>query len=250
MLVSAPTELQAQRDWALFIDVDGTLLDIAPTPMAVVVPPELPGALVAASQALDGAFALLSGRPLADLDRLFGVLPIVAAGQHGIELRNGDQITLPPPNQAIAVARARLQDFADRHPGVLIEDKGGSLTAHYRLAPTAEASLRSLVESVLTTTLPDFELLESKMAFDIRPLGHHKGRAVEELMRRGPFTGRIPVMVGDDATDEDGFRAVHQRGGIAVAVGPRQPAVVVEHHFESPARFRSWLAAMPSAIRS
>lgn len=250
MIASPPVELQPRHDWALFIDVDGTLLEIAPTPMAVVVPAELPSVLVAASQALDGALALLSGRPLADLDRLFGVLPIVAVGQHGTELRIGDQVTVPPPSPAIAAARAQLQDFADRHPGVLIEDKGGSMTAHYRLAPTAEEPLRALVKSMLEKHLSEFELLESKMAFDIRPLGHHKGRAVDELMRRRPFAGRVPVMVGDDATDEDGFRAVHQLGGIAVAVGPRQPSVVVEHHFESPARFRSWLASMPLAIRS
>lgn len=237
-----------RADWALFLDIDGSLLDIAATPQDVIVAPEVREILADLAQALDGAVALLSGRPLRDIDRLFAPLRLPAAGQHGAEIRRlagGERAVAAAP--ALDSLRRRLSALADEHPGVLIEDKGASLTAHYRLAPGCGTLLRDAIEHGMACLGSEYELLESKMAFDVKPRRFTKGSAVAEFMRRPPFAGRRPVVVGDDITDLDGFAVALRGGGCAIQIGPR-PAGPGMHFLSGPPALRTWLATLPRAI--
>lgn len=241
--------LQPSRCWALFLDVDGTLLDIAPTPQEAVLPPGLVPLLERLCGLLGGAVALVSGRPLRDIDRLFSPLLLPAAGEHGAEIRFAAN---EPPRSAtrpggLAPLRAALALYRVDHPGVLVEDKGHSLTAHYRLAPGCEAELRALLSRLLADGLQDYEILESKMAFDVKPRRFSKGSAIEALMETPPFTGRVPVAAGDDVTDGFAFEAARRLGGEAIQVGPR-PAAPGHHFLPDPASLRRWLATLADRL--
>lgn len=237
-----------RADWALFLDVDGTLLDIAATPQEVVVPAELRGILSSLIGALNGAVALVSGRSLRDVDHLFAPLRSPAAGQHGAEIRlpEGGEREMPA-GPALAAVRRRLNQIAVEHPGVMVEDKGASVTAHYRLAPDSADLLRAVIAEELTKIGADYQLLESKMAYDIKPKRFSKGSALAEFMRGRPFAGRRPVFIGDDETDQDGFAAAMRLGGHAIQIGPR-PAGPGIHFISGPRILRTWLAALPEAI--
>lgn len=206
------------HDWALFLDLDGTLLDIAPRPDAVQVPPDLIADLRAAAQALDGALAIVSGRQLVDIDALLKPLQLPASGEHGavVRLPNGtqDEVSFKVPQDWVEA----LGGLPDIYPGVVTELKAHTVVAHYRKAPKHEAAIRQLASELVSRDPDAFELLSAKMAIEIRPRAITKGRAVERLMTVPPFRGRVPVFVGDDATDEDGFNAVLERDGIAVEV--------------------------------
>ncbi|MBI1209963.1 MAG: trehalose-phosphatase [Alphaproteobacteria bacterium] len=212
---------QPTANWALFLDLDGTLLDIAPAPDAVAVPEGLVEDLGAVSRALHGALAIVSGRPLGEVDRLLAPLKIPAAGEHGavIRLPNGvceEMDGKIPPEWVEALLAASV-----RMPGVLIERKAHSVVAHYRGAPNHEDELRQIASRLAGSVPEHFEVLEAKMAFEIRSRDITKGRAVERLMQCEPFRGRMPVFVGDDVTDHDGFRAAEAMGGLAVDVFQR-----------------------------
>jgi trehalose 6-phosphate phosphatase len=207
-----------QRDWGLFLDLDGTLLDIAPTPDAVSVPSDLVMDLARASKALGGALAIVSGRRLDDIDLLLRPLRLPLGSEHGavIRLPNGfyDEIVLKVPDEW----KHALRDLADAYPGMLAEVKGHSVVAHYRNAPNHEQTVRQVVHALVARDPDNFEVLEAKMAFEIRPRTVTKARVVFELMTLPPFAGRVPVFIGDDLTDEDGFAAVRALGGIALDV--------------------------------
>lgn len=206
------------RDWALFLDLDGTLLDIAPTPDAVVVPDDLVEDLAAASKALGGALAIVSGRSLDNIDFLLMPLRLPVGAEHGaiVRLPNGayDEVELKVPEDWTIA----LRHLADKCPGVLAEVKRHNVVAHYRNAPSHEEEVRRVVSGLVAKDPSNFELLEAKMACEIRPRKVTKAHAVYSLMNVEPFSGRIPVFVGDDATDEDGFEAVIELGGIALDV--------------------------------
>jgi len=233
------------RRWALLLDVDGTLLNIAPTPERVQVPAGLPELLRSLHRALAGALALVSGRSLAGIDALFGPFQFPAAGQHGAELRiwpgAGTRLAATRPDGLDALLK-ELSAVAARHPGLALEDKGLTLAVHYRQAPRCEAMLRRLLADRVRARLPDYEILESRKAFDLRARGTTKGTAVEALMRHPPFRGRLPAFFGDDATDRDGFAAALAHGGLAVQVGPRR-SDLARYTLASPSRLRAWLAA-------
>lgn len=204
--------------WAFFLDVDGTLLDFADHPQAV----ELKPALVATLSSLQGLVpvALISGRPIVDLDRLFAPLRLPVAGQHGAERRTarGRLIRMERPRQ-MSGARDALARFADAHLGLLLEDKGLSLALHYRLAPRLKAEVEALMK-VWTQKLGErFVLLAGNMVYEIRPVGIDKGTAIATFMEERPFAGRVSVFIGDDTTDEDGFVTVNRLGGHSVKVG-------------------------------
>ncbi len=221
-----------ERNWALFLDLDGTLLDIAARPDAVVVPHDLAADLEAASRILGGALAIVSGRQLGDLDRLLAPLRLPSAGEHGaiIRLPDGlhDQTAVRVP---LAWVEA-LKELETLCPGVLVEVKSHNVVAHYRNAPAYEARVRRLVCELASHNL-GFEVLEAKMAFEIRPRSVSKGRAVDCLMSVDPFCGRVPVFVGDDVTDRDGFAAALARGGLALDVA--------EVFAGRPKEVRAWL---------
>lgn len=209
--IAAPPEPRA--DWALFLDLDGTLLDIAATPDRVVVPPELLRDLAAASVALGGALAIVSGRMLSEVDSLLAPLRLPGAGEHGgvIRLPDGqrDEADAKVPVDWIEA----LIEAGAAKAGVLIERKTHSVVAHYRRAPKHEDYFRELCRQLVQGQEQDFEVLHGKMAFEIRPRTVTKARPVERLMRLEPFRGRHPVFVGDDVTDQDGFRAAEAFGG-------------------------------------
>jgi trehalose 6-phosphate phosphatase len=231
---------------ALFLDVDGTMLDIAATPESVIVPDGLAETIGRLDQALGGALAIVTGRTLADLDRLFFPLRTRAAGVHGAEMRFEPG---QPANEAPAVVQLSAElwrEFAlaaGVFPGVLIEDKRYSFTAHYRGAPLAAPPLReALLRIVAAHRDADLELLDARRAFELKPRSFDKGEAVRRFLARPPFIHRRPIFVGDDVSDEYGFRYVADHRGVAFAVG----AARKDAHdlFADPASVRLWLARL------
>ena len=239
-----PRDLPEPRtDWALFLDFDGSIVDIAPTPDAVVVPETLPSLLAALREALGGAVAIVTGRPIAQIDGFLGDAVPAVAGLHGLERRTADGATVPPPppHAGLPGIRARLERFAAARQGVLVEDKGHSLALHYRLAP----SLKNACLDALTTALggdpSGWQVVEGKMVFEARPRGFTKGTAMEAFMGEAPFRGRTPVFCGDDITDEDGFAVVDAQGGVTVRVG-EDPATRATLHVDTVGELLDWLA--------
>jgi trehalose 6-phosphate phosphatase len=213
---------------ALFLDVDGTLLEIAPTPDGVGVPASLKTLLRALYEAHQGALALISGRSIGQLDELFAPLRLPAAGLHGLQLRHaaGAAVQSAGPSMPTGLweqtCRA-LADFTARHAGTLLEDKGGTLALHYRQAPGHEAAARAAAAGALALLGGQWQLLEGKCVLELKPREASKARAIEALMRLPPFAGRVPVFAGDDVTDETGFGYVNARGGDSIHVGNAAP---------------------------
>ncbi len=222
---------------ALLLDLDGTLLDIAPRPDLVVVPPGLIASLEALRRCLGDAVAVVTGRPVEQVDALLGTAVFAVAGEHGGALRHAPGEALVRP--ALASAPASWLDAAARvaaaHPGVLLERKTHGFVLHYRLAPEAGPALRGALEALLAPAGAGFALLAARMAWEVRPRGADKGSAVRALLARAPFAGRAPVFVGDDVTDEDGIAAAAALGG----TGLRVPEA-----FGDAAGVRRWLAAL------
>jgi trehalose 6-phosphate phosphatase len=214
----APPRLR--HDQALFLDFDGTLAEIAPSPGLVRVPARLPRLLGELADRLAGAVALVSGRSLDDLARMVAPFEGALAGQHGLERRCSDgSVVRCPAEPALQEIRAALAGFAAQHAGIILEDKGGSLALHYRQVPSAEVTCRELVGQIALASRGAFEALEGKMVIELRPRSCGKGRAIEAFLAEMPFHGRVPVFIGDDVTDEDGFVVVNQLGGVSVKVG-------------------------------
>jgi trehalose 6-phosphate phosphatase len=207
-------------DYALFLDIDGTLLDLADTPDAIVVPDRLPSQLDALAQRLGGALALVTGRALAYADQLFTPYRFPIAGLHGAELRrpDGDIVsaaTTPEFERLKADLHAATADL----DGVLIEDKGAAVAAHYRLAPGRQAELEPLMEAFLAKAGENWTLQRGKMVLEIRPARADKGRAIDTFMSQPPFAGRRPIAIGDDITDEAMFHVANRRDGYSIRVG-------------------------------
>lgn len=208
-----------ERNWALFLDIDGTLIDIAMSPDAVVVPHSLVPLLARTQAWLDGAVAIISGRPIEQIDSLMAPLILPCAGEHGAILRMADG-TMEFKNQAVVPASwvKRLQTATKDWSGVLVEKKKHGVAVHFRKCPSRESDVRTLIDNVLGGNHEEFEVLPASKAFEIRYRGVTKGNAVRRFMSQPPFAGRIPVFVGDDVTDYDGFRAAEAMGGIALDV--------------------------------
>jgi trehalose 6-phosphate phosphatase len=231
---------------ALFLDVDGTLLDLAPTPSAVHVDAAIASLLPALSVALDGAVALVTGRAITDADRLFPGLRLPIAGQHGCERRDAAGVLHlhAPARATMAKLRALLAGFAAQHPGVLLEDKGATLAVHYRLAPDLAAEVRRTVQTgVAGASSAGLVLQPGKQLIEVRPDNRDKGTAIRDFMREPPFAGRRAFFVGDDAGDEHGFSVVQRMpGGVAVKVGPGRTRA--KHRLDAPADVRRWLSTI------
>lgn len=240
-LVRSPHPGATDLPWCLFLDVDGTLLEIAATPDAVRVDDHLRQLLSEVARALDGAVALVSGRAIAALDELFAPQRWPAAGLHGIERRDarGRLHRHAPARQRLDEARLQLLYLAARTPGILLEDKGAAIAVHYRAAPEIEPTLRRVLGGVAARLAPDYHLLEGKRVFELKPAFATKADAVQAFMREAPFAGRRPIYVGDDITDLDGFAAVERVGGLSVAVGDR---VQAQLRVASPRDVRALLA--------
>jgi trehalose 6-phosphate phosphatase len=208
------------RRWAVFLDFDGTLAEFAEAPHLVEVDAALPGTLMRLHDALGGALAVISGRPVREIDAFLAPLSLPTAGLHGLEWRHAQREThdVHTANGDIVQVREALEAFAASIPGLQIEDKRRTVALHYRRAPDAEAACREAV----TEALAGHEalcVLAGKMVFEIKPRGIDKGTAITRFMSEAPFGGRIPLFAGDDVTDEDGFAAVNARSGISIRVG-------------------------------
>ena len=237
-LLAAPVDL---HQVAILLDVDGTIVDLAATPREVFVPDSLRATLRRLWERTEGALALVSGRPLADLDLLFAPLALPAVGVHGAEIRisakaRANHGRAKPMSDAV---KRRFAAIAAAGPGILVEDKGYSIALHYRLAPEKEQFVRDAVLA-LSEELPDsFEVLPGKAVVEIKSAGFDKGTAVRRLMARPPFAGRRPLFIGDDATDEAAFAVLPEFDGVGISVGRRVPGVAT--CFDSPHDVRMWL---------
>ena len=237
-------------DAALFLDVDGTLIEFVPRPEEARVPPVLIETVDTLRRALGGALAVVSGRKLADIDRLFAPLTLAAGGQHGAEARlmpDGKAQVFAAPETALAGVIEHIEPFLAAHPRIRVERKGLSTAFHYRDVPADAPALRAALERAVAPAAEELNLLESHLCYDIRARDANKGKAVERLMAVAPFAGRVPVYIGDDWTDEDGFKAALAGKGRAIRIGvPR--ATLATETLRDPAALRDWLARSRVAL--
>ncbi len=218
---------------ALLLDLDGTLIDIASTPDAVVIPPSLPQLLRRLRARHDDAVAIISGRPVEAVDALLDHAAYAVAGEHGAALRTapGGPVVRDGLPVLPEAALARAAAVVGRFPGALVERKAHGVALHYRQVPEAAAALRAAAEAIVAAC-PGFSLLAGSMTWEVRPDGVHKGNAVRALMAAPPFAGRVPVFIGDDVTDRDAIAAAVAMGGVGL---------LVAEAFATPAGVRAWL---------
>ena len=222
---------------ALLLDIDGTLLDIAPTPDSVVVAPGLLDNLRRLRHRLGGALGVITGRPIEQVDALLGDAPHAVAGEHGgaIRLAPGEAIRRPslpePPEDWLVQAQA----LADSHPGVMLERKRRGFVLHFRAAPEAGSALGTSLTELIADAADRFQLMPAHMAWEVKPRGADKGTAAATLLGHPPFTGRKPIFIGDDVTDEDAIRVALAAGGAGLRV---------DQAFGNPAGVRAWLARL------
>lgn len=230
---------------ALFLDFDGTLVDIAPRPDLVEVSGGLLELLAELSDRVGGALAVISGRCIETLDQLLSPHRFAAAGEHGAEIRehrNGPIHHSYPLDRTVIDAAAEL---AQQLPGTLLERKTASISLHYRQIPELGAAARDGMQKILDN-LDGYELLEGKMVVELKPSGVNKGTAIQVLMSHAPFTGRRPVFLGDDVTDEPGFAATNSLGGVSVRVGSSKPSAA-SHMLSDVVAARAWLGRLELA---
>lgn len=236
-----------RADAALFLDFDGTLAAYASHPDGVTIEQGLPGLLARLRERLHGALAIVSGRPLDALDAILGPPRYAAAGLHGLEWRLATGKTHRNGNPAGArrVLEAVTERFgSDRR--LVIEDKGAGVALHWRRAPERAAECIAFMREIVTS--PELEILRGHAVVEARPRGVHKGAALRELSRHAPFAGRKPVYVGDDRTDEDGFRAALVAGGHGVKVGPEPTEA--RYRLAAVEAVHAWLAASLAALEA
>lgn len=238
---------RAPDEWALFLDIDGTLLDLAERPEDVQAPPGLIPTLERLRARLGGALALVTGRQVAFADRLFAPARFAIAGLHGAERRDADGVFTPadaPP--ALDAVRIDLARAPDALPGVLFEDKGSALALHYRQAPGTAAEVSALMAKQLERIGKGWELLHGKMVVELRPASKDKGRAIRAFLDSGPFTGRKPMTIGDDVTDEAMFAVANGLGGVSIRVTAQAQPSAARATLPSPARLRQLLEEIAS----
>jgi trehalose 6-phosphate phosphatase len=235
---------------ALFLDFDGTLVDIAERPDAVATEPGLVEALAALRDRLGGAFAIVSGRPIAFLDHHLGEGAFDAAGLHGLERRLGGiyQGCRPEDHPALRAGVAELQAMFADDPRIVLEDTGCAVAVHWRLAPERLSEARSAAGVLAETLGGAYRIQYGKAVAEILPAAAGKGRVIASFLDEAPYRGRQPVFAGDDLTDEHGFETVNARGGVSVRIGPGETAAAMR--VASPAEFRrllrGWAAGGPN----
>ncbi|HEU4371950.1 MAG TPA: trehalose-phosphatase [Telluria sp.] len=231
---------------ALFLDFDGTLVELAATPDSVAVAPDLVAALGELHARLGGRLAIISGRPLAQIDALLAPLVLPVAGVHGMQRRGADGVLHCAPLPDLAAARDWAVALAARHPGLWVEEKYGALALHYRQAPALGPLCREVLAAMVCRT-PELLLMEGKMIIEVKAAGIDKGTAIGDFMAEAPFAGHRAVFVGDDTTDEAGFALVQERDGIAIKVGAG--ASVARHRIGSPPELRGALLQLLDHLR-
>jgi trehalose 6-phosphate phosphatase len=238
-------ELPGLGELAILLDIDGTLIELAPTPRAIVMPEGLVATLNGLLQGTSGALALVSGRSLVDIDWIFAPEKFPAVGGHGAEMRLSADIAAvdvhaPAMEKEL---RRRLAAVAEIDPNILVEDKGYSLALHYRLAPHAEKAIHTEVARIRAElSSAPLQVLPGKSVLEIKHAGFTKATGVRELMNRAPFKGRRPLFIGDDVTDESVFDIMPDFSGFSFSVGRRARAV--SGHFDAPADVRAFLTQL------
>lgn len=239
--LSPPPELDALREGAplaLFLDFDGTLVDLAPTPDSIHVPATLAGSLHDLSEAMDGRLALVSGRAIVDLEKHLGPLQVAVSGSHGGDCRNADgQPIGDVPDGLPADLIHAMANFAAEH-GVALERKPHGAALHFRSDPSLEGVANNFAEKCAAAN--GLDVKRGKCVIELVGQGANKGAALRALMAESPFEGAVPVFVGDDITDEDGMRAAAEMGGFGIIVGERETDAA-KYALESPAAVQHWL---------
>ncbi|WEX11415.1 trehalose-phosphatase [Chelativorans sp. AA-79] len=234
---------------AIFLDFDGTLADLAERPDEVSVPAATRAALERLVEATQGALAIVTGRPIDDIDHYLAPLRLPVAGVHGLERRTaaGARMTAAVDEEKFASVRGRLQAFVDAHPGLLLETKRGSMALHYRQRPElGDASIAAVHEAVNGSK--GFHLLHGKMVIEVKGGKATKADALAAFMQEEPFCGRVPVFAGDDVTDEDAFRRIAVIKGISIKIGGGSTAALFRT--EGTASFREWLGQLADSFDS
>ncbi|HME39656.1 MAG TPA: trehalose-phosphatase [Steroidobacteraceae bacterium] len=227
-------------EWCLFLDVDGTLIELTDSPLETFADAELKTLLGEVAERLGGAVALVSGRSIEYLDALFAPLRLPAAGLHGVERRkaSGAMHGASFIDTQLNQARDAVKALVEAHPGTSLEDRGRTLTVHFRMAPQAEAAVHQSLIAITKPLGTNYHIQEGNMMLEIKPRGFTKAAAVKAFIKEPPFSGRKPVFVGDDLADQDGLRYVEDQGGISIAVGER---VRGQFRLENAAAVRGWL---------
>ncbi|WP_432381011.1 trehalose-phosphatase [Duganella sp. P38] len=227
------------RDCALFLDFDGTLVDLAPSPEAVVVALGLTQLLAAVAAQLDGRLAIVSGRPVAQIDAMLAPLTLAAAGVHGAERRDANGVWHYASAPSLDPALLHLRPLVASHDGLLLEEKRGALALHYRLAPALEAACMQAMRAA-QAACPGTVLLHGKMVLELKPAGIDKGAVLAAFLQEPPFKGHRPLFFGDDTTDEAAIIYAQQVGGIGVKVGAGASAA--HHRVAEPQALHALLA--------
>jgi trehalose 6-phosphate phosphatase len=246
---SAPLP-QAGELWALFVDVDGSLVEYQPLPELVKIPASVSDSLHELQMLLDGAVAVVSGRTLAELDRLFSPLYLPSAGQYGMERRSADGVVhdvLLPDDATVDFVRAQTLVLATQHPALHVEDKGYSIALHYRNAPYLARDVAIAAAAIVAPLEGAYEVQPGAMVQEIKPTMCSKGAAVRAFLGEAPFQSRLPVFVGDDFADESAFAAVNTLGGISIAVGVDR-YTQADYALCGPADVRRWLVEATAAL--
>jgi len=245
--VAIPIDLEQS---AILLDIDGTLLDIAPTPHEVYVSAELRTVLSRLARRLGGALGLISGRSLADIDYIFDPLQLPAVGGHGAEIRpaaNAEicRMQVPPIDPQL---KRRFAEIGQLDPGIIVEDKEYSIAIHYRLAQEFGGAVIKSVAAICDKYGGDgLSILPGKSVIEIKPRGFDKGSGLQQLMSLSPFAGRTPIFVGDDITDEAAFAMLPRFSGIGVSVGGIVPGA--SFNFDGPQDVRLWLQNLSNVTR-
>jgi trehalose 6-phosphate phosphatase len=242
---AGPSFAHKLKECAFLLDVDGTIVDLAPTPHDVFVPVGLRDVLAHLLVQTGGALALVSGRPVSDLDLIFAPLVLPAVGGHGAEFRLVNEITMEQQlaSQLDAKLRRELTAIAQIAPGIMAEDKGYSVALHYRLAPERADLVCGLAAKIVAAyAAHDLEILNGKFVIEVKQAAFNKATAVRKLMTLPPFSGRVPVFIGDDTTDEPVFAIMPEFNGLACSVGYR--IATADICFDTPQDVRAWLEGL------
>ena len=235
-------------NWAFFLDLDGTLLEIAETPDAVGIGPDEKRLVENLVAGAGGAVAVISGRALARIDQILAPLVLPAAGQHGAERRDAKGLRHRHrfPANVLRPVAVGIRSFAAQHQGLVFEDKGASVALHYRKAPQLARAAQAAMRDAAGPLGEAVEVQDGKMVVELKPAGCDKGKAIAQFMQEAPFAGRTPVFIGDDVTDEYGFRVVNAMGGHSIKVG--EGPSVARWRLENPASTRAWLQAWLESV--
>lgn len=227
---------------ALFLDIDGTLLEIRDRPKLVKVNDSLKKLLFNLEQRLGGAIAFISGRTILDVDQLFKPLKLPTSGKHGAERRDpSGQVHIIECNTSKITSNIikTLQKFVNNSSGAILEDKKQTVALHYRLNPQIEKQAENLINSLISNHT-ELELLKGKMVLEIKAKATHKGTAIAQFMKEQPFSGKTPIFFGDDASDEDGFQIINSNNGISVCINPKLNSIA-KFRLETVSSVIDWL---------